>query len=232
LHAKPNRRRARAKGRDHVRPRLEELEPRTVFDASSSAFFPVTLGATQLSPALLGGSTVLNGVNPLALGQLGASGANTLVVLAPPLTTSLGEPLAAFGGPAVRVQPQVPILSPAILSPESLPVNSTAPLFLLSPAAYQLTRPFNAAVNAGSLPTTLNSTAMSSLFEVGGSIDSSPLPVPANGRGGTAPTNGGPTPQDQGPPRSLPPVRPTGSELNVPADQGPAEPEGAAPPEG
>jgi hypothetical protein len=181
LRTNPNRR-ARARTDNRVRPWLEELEPRTVFAVSSVAF-PAALVAAQVSPApaaatatanpfasqftsLPGGtfgapfSGTLNVANPLAPGQSAAPG-GALFGLPPTLTANLGGPLPSAPSPTSA-------LSPATLSPESLPLSSTAPVAVLDPANYLLASGFNPALNAGNLPTLLLTQTSETVLQASG----------------------------------------------------------------
>lgn len=312
LERKPNRRRARVRARNRVRPYLEELETRTVF-AVGSAAFPAALAASQLGPfpaaatttvqpaafsgptsnpaptgaqtgaspfttqpglatlgapfsagpaatptgafnsgafplttgagpALAGGSTVLNGINPLALGQLGAlgggalnPGGGNLLVIAPPMTTSLGEPLSSSNSPVVVVQPQSSNVSPATLTPESLPLSSSANLNVLDPANYLLARSLNSALKAGNLPSLLVMQTQETQMEPGGNAGGGGA-NPLNSAGGLAPAEAPPPDnqeqmqqQIQEAIRFLASTRPVTHDGDAAADHGPAAPEGATP---
>ncbi len=304
LHRKPHRRRHRAlaRMRHRFRPRLEELEARTVF-AVGSAAFPAALAVSQLGPfpaagatttsqpavfqgpsanpaptgaltgtspfttqpgtfgapfaagltapgaapatagadaTLSGGAGVLNGINPFALGQLGAasgglnpSGGN-LVVLVPPLTTNLG-PASFSSGALVVVEPQAPTLSPATLAPENLPLSSPAPMNVLDPANYLLARGLNPSLHAGNLPSLLVTQTTETVLEAGAN----------GGGGGNNPLNdAGPAPAREALPpddqermrqqiqeaiRFLASARPAAHDGDAAADYGPAAPEGATP---
>jgi hypothetical protein len=155
---------------------------------------------------LLGGSSVFNAANPLALGQLGAAasgftpGGGNLVVVAPPLTTSLGQPLSSASSPVVVVEPQVPILSPATLSPSSLPLGSTAPLGILDPANYLLARGLNPSLNAGNIPSLLLTQTTETVLEAGGNSGGGGDNAPNTGPSGNGiiPIDSGPLPSDGG----------------------------------
>ncbi len=200
---------------------------------------PTTTGT---GPALSNGSTVLNGINPVALGQLGAfaggalnPGGGNLVVIAPPLTTSLGEPLSSSSSPVVVIEPQVPTLSPATLSPAALPLSSSAPLNVLDPANYLLARGLNPSLQGGNLPSLLLTQTTETVLEAGGN---------SGGAGNNAIDNGGgvipasvPLPDDseqmqqriQEAIRFLAAARTAAQDGDAVADHGPAAPDGAVP---
>jgi hypothetical protein len=206
------------------------------------AFQPGTLPTTTgAGPALSNGSTVLNGANPVALGQFGASGGGTLspngsnlIVIAPPLTTSLGQPLSSSSSPVIVIEPQVPTLSPATLSPEALPLSSSAPLTVLDPANYLLASGLNPAMRAGNLPSLLVTQTTETALEAGAN---------SGGGGNNAINNGGgiipagvPLPDDseqhqqiQEAIRFLASARRVAHDGDGGPDHGPAAPEGAAP---
>jgi hypothetical protein len=192
-------------------------------------------GNAVVNPALAGGSNVTNGDNLLAAGQLGANGGGNLVVVAPPLTTNLGPPSFSSGAPVVVVQPQAPTQSPATLSPEALPLNSTAPMAILDPANYLLARGLNPSLNAGSLPSLLVTQTTETVLGAGANSGGGGNNT-LDGGGGSAPLDLIPLPDDQEQMqqqvqeavRFLPLARPA-YDTDATADPGPAAPDGAVP---
>jgi hypothetical protein len=241
----PNRRRARPQARNHFRPYLEELEPRTVF-AVGIAPLPGALAAaaltsplTAVSPsqvAIVSAPTATPAqsglpATPPALNALGAF----------PLPANLGQPPAVPPGafPAQPVAAQTTTAAPA-----GLPPDSTAPLSVLSYADYQLSHGLNASLPSGQLPTILNTPGVNALFEVGGNAggvsasptpaspgDSAVVPAGAGVPGNALPADVSPAPEDDGPMSSLlfrRPARPAADYPKARADDGPAAPQGAA----
>jgi hypothetical protein len=203
------------------------------------------LGNPAANPALPAGSNVSTGASFLAVGQVGnnpgsnlnPTGAN-LIVVALPSATGLGQPSTSSGSPVVVVQPQGTNLAPATLSPESLPLSSSAPLTVLDPANYLLARGLSPSLRAGNLPSLLVTQTTETVLEAGGNSGGGGQNAPNLGDGGVLPIDSGPLPdgQPQVPPqvldaiRSLTSARPAASDADTTTDDhGPAAPEGATP---
>jgi hypothetical protein len=169
LNRKPNRRRDPARPRNRFRPWLEELESRTAFAVSGAGLLGALPVLTSAPAATTPTQVAIVSAPTAAPAQPGLPGA-------PPSVTNLSQPLAAPPGNFFAQ----PVAAQALtLSPESLPVGSTAPLSVLSYADYQLTSGLNPSLAAGQLPTLLNTPAVNALFEVGGSASGAFTPAPA-----------------------------------------------------
>jgi hypothetical protein len=238
LQSKPNRRGARAKGRDRFRPWLEELEPRTAFAVGS----PAALAAPQFTPAPITTTTAQVALVAIPAAGPSVSSAQPGLLTTPGFNTGGAPPALAppLGVSSGALPPQTPpVVQTTNLAPEALSANSTAPLAVLSYADYQLTSGLNPALAAGQLPTVLNTQAVNALFEVGGNATGAPTFTQAPAGTGTAavaPTNIAPIdfgllpqgqqtqPGLQGPTRFFP-VRPAVQETGAPAGNVPADPE-------
>jgi hypothetical protein len=250
LRSNPNRRRAPGRGRQRFRPRLEELESRIAFSVGIAPFSGA-LTALELTPPLAATNsaqvaTVSATTATLAQPGLSATPPSLNARGALALPVNLGQPPAVPSSaiPSQPVAAQAPTESPA-----ALPPDSTAPLFVLSYADYQLTRGLNPSLAAGQLPTVLNTLAVNALFEVGGNAGSvNTPPAPANTGnavgpagavvpGNVLPADVSPAPADDGPTEEGPtnsirfhaPGRPAADYPEKQPDDGSAAPQGAAP---
>jgi hypothetical protein len=173
-------------------------------NAAGGTLTGTVFGNPAANSVLSGGSNVSTGANFLAAGQVGNSlgsslnptGAN-LIAVAPPSTTGLGQASGSSSSAVVVVQPQGTNVSPATLSPESLPLSSSAPLNVLDPANYLLARGLNASLHAGNIPSLLVTQTTETVLEAGGNSGGGGLNTPGTGNGGVLPIDSGPLPDAQ-----------------------------------